>query len=269
MLIDLKKYNLQRKIKDGTLSHAIILSGKMNLDEISKEISKSYVCSDRIGFCNTCKFCLKTEKNINPDIIIVDFLDKNISVDEIRKIRKDCYILPNECKKKVYIIKNGQNLGQASQNALLKILEDPPKYVCFIIQCDDEQKLMHTILSRCSIYRFNAESYIFDAEIMNNATKIIKSIACNDELSLMEVKIKSKPDLMLVISAVKVFLRDTLIINEENCIDFDICKKLFSSKNAGEIFKIYNICIKIEELCEYNVSAQNMIYYFATELYKN
>lgn len=256
-------------MENKLLSHAIILCGKGDLSDISKNIAKSFTCQNEKPPCNTCKFCIKTGKNVNPDVITIDFLDSNITVDEARKIRKDVYILPNECKRKVYIIKNGQNLNIQAQNALLKTLEEPPRYACFIIECTTEQSLLSTIRSRCSIYRFQDEKEDFDEEVFEIAKKVIISISKNDELSLIDIKIKNKSELILVISMLKRFLKDALILSENDCIDFNVCEKLIKSKNTAEIYKIYDILVKVEELCEFNVSVTNMIYYLATEVFKS
>lgn len=251
-----------------TLAHAIILCGDDDLGDISIEIAKSFTCISQKPPCNQCKFCQKTEKGVNPDIIFLDFGDKNISVEEIRKIRKDAYILPNECEKKVYIIKNGHNLSAISQNALLKILEEPPKYACFIIECKNEKNLLNTIISRCSIYRFVSKTQEIDPEIYEKTLYIVRAITKNDEISLLDTKIKEKIQLLNVITLIKVFLRDSIILNENDCIDFETCKNLNYAKNTAQLYKIYDILTKIESLCEYNVSVSNIMYYFATELYK-
>lgn len=213
-------------MENKLLSHAIILCGKGDLSDISKNIAKSFTCQNEKPPCNTCKFCIKTGKNVNPDVITIDFLDSNITVDEARKIRKDVYILPNECKRKVYIIKNGQNLNIQAQNALLKILEEPPSYACFIIECINEKKLMDTILSRCSIYRFYQDVYDIDSEDFEKAKQMVMSFVKKDELALLEIKIKTKVELLSVITFVKIFLRDCLILEEQKCIDFYTCSKL-------------------------------------------
>ncbi|MFI3226452.1 MAG: hypothetical protein R3Y09_03470 [Clostridia bacterium] len=264
----MKKYNLEQKITKKMLSHAIILAGKQDLSDISLKIAKSFTCQEENPPCNQCNFCKKADKGINPDIIILDFKDEKITVDEIRKLRKDAYILPNECEKKVYIIKKGQNMNVQAQNALLKTLEEPPRFVCFIIECENEQKLMDTILSRCSIYRLNDETDVFDDEIFEKAKKMVISIAKNDELALLETKIKTKAELLSILTIVKIFLRDSLILNEENSATFDTCKKLSLAKSTAELYRIYDISVKIEGLCEFNISVQNLIYYFATELYR-
>lgn len=257
----MKKFNFNKE----NLSHAIILASRGDLSSVSQEISKFFTCSEENAPCNQCNYCVKTKNNSNPDIITVDFLDKAITVDEIRKIRKDTFIMPNECKKKVYIIKNGQNMNIQAQNALLKTLEEPPSYVCFIIECTQEKKLLETIRSRCSIYNFIEENLEIDHEILQKSKKMILGIAENDDLSILDTKISSKIELLSVINVIKIFLRDSLILNQENCIDFEVCKKLCLSKNPYELYRIYDIFIEIEGLCEFNVSVINMLYYLITE----
>lgn len=253
-------------MQNRLLSHAIILCGKQDLGEISLEFTKSFVCIGEKVPCNECKFCVKTEKEINPDVFVLETEEKTILVDEIRKLRKDAYIMPNECEKKVYIIKDAEKMNVQAQNALLKILEEPPKFVCFILECENEKKLMQTIRSRCSIYRFNDEKYDLDENCLEKAREMIKAIEKNDELLMLQVSYKTKEEFLVTIGIIKIFLRDALVLEEENCIDFALCKKISSSKNANELFKIYDICVKIEGLEEFNVSVANLIYYFATEL---
>ncbi len=76
---------------------------------------------------------------------------KTVSVDIIRKMRADAFVSPTESKRKVYII-NGDALGAAGQNALLTVLEQPPSFSVFIIVCLSREKMLSTVVSRCSVY---------------------------------------------------------------------------------------------------------------------
>ena len=73
---------------------------------------------------------------------------KNVAVDIVRQARSDVFIRPNEGRKKVYILPRGQDLGEASQNALLKILEEPPTYAVFLLLTTSAETLLPTIRSR-------------------------------------------------------------------------------------------------------------------------
>lgn len=263
MLIDLKKFNLEQKIKDGTLSHAVILSG--DFDEITLDICKSFVCENDKKPCNVCSACVHTNKGINPDILFLEFDSNDIKVDDIRKIRRDVFVKPTLCKKKIYVIKDGQKLNINAQNALLKTLEEPPKHVCFIIECTDEKKLATTILSRCSIYNFNKKEQEIPSEILKNASNIINGIINKSELVFFETEIKTKQDLILLISAIKTIIRDCFLLSK-NSIDLETSKNLIKSKDTEEIFRIYDICNEVEKSCEFNIDVANMLCFFATEI---
>ena len=81
-------------------------------------------------------------------ITVDDTEHKNVAVDIIRQARSDVFIRPNEGRKKVYILPRGQDLGAPSQNALLKILEEPPDYAVFLLLTTSAEKLLPTIRSR-------------------------------------------------------------------------------------------------------------------------
>lgn len=262
MLTDLKKF------RNKSQSHAVIISSRSDSFDVATQLAMSHNCAENSFPCGQCASCIKTKNNVNPDVCIVDFDDKNIPVDEIRRIKKDAYIKPNECDKKIYIIKNGENLGISAQNALLKLLEEPPIHACFIILCSDEKLLLNTILSRCSLVKINDNFNDFDDNIVQISKNIMTAICQKSEISLLENKVKNKQDFIKVISIVKVFLRDALVLNEETNLDFELAKKIFSNISPREIFVIYNICNQIETLLEFNVSPNNLLYYFATELYK-
>jgi hypothetical protein len=87
----------------------------------------------------------------SPDIITVDREAdrKEIYVDQIRELKSDAAILPNEAEKKVYIIKNAGSMNIMAQNALLKLLEEPPSHVALILITENAGLLLETVRSRC------------------------------------------------------------------------------------------------------------------------
>ncbi|MCL2518670.1 MAG: hypothetical protein FWF15_08915 [Oscillospiraceae bacterium] len=96
----------------------------------------------------------KIIKNICPDIITVGLLKdrKTIGVETIRNIKESVYIVPNELNIKVYIIEDAHLMTHAAQNAFLKLLEEPPKNVYFLLLCEYESLLLSTVKSRAIIY---------------------------------------------------------------------------------------------------------------------
>ena len=77
-----------------------------------------------------------------------------MTVDPIRAARSDMFIRPNEGKRKIYIIPRGQDMNESAQNALLKILEEPPEHLMFILATTELHKVPATILSRCQRFSF-------------------------------------------------------------------------------------------------------------------
>lgn len=99
--------------------------------------------------CGMCSGCRKVFERVHPDIIAVnDPAHKTIAVDVIRQMRADVFLRPNEGRRKIYLIE--QDMAEAPQNALLKILEEPPDYAVFLLLTDRAEKLLPTIRSRCA-----------------------------------------------------------------------------------------------------------------------
>lgn len=150
------KNELAELIKRDTLPHAMIIegtkgTGKKTLAEI---ISRSCVCSsDNERPCGVCGNCLKAEKNIHPDIFTADGNNSGgLNIEAIRNIRSDAYIKPNEAPKKVYMLLNCEKMLMPAQNAFLKILEEPPENVVFILTAVSAASLLPTVISRSRVF---------------------------------------------------------------------------------------------------------------------
>lgn len=105
--------------------------------------------------CGHCPQCRKAEKGIHPDILhIYRPEDKTVfPVDTIRDICADAIVVPNDARRKVYILHEAERMNPAAQNALLKTLEEPPAHCCFILPIADPTFLLTTIRSRCAELR--------------------------------------------------------------------------------------------------------------------
>jgi DNA polymerase-3 subunit gamma/tau len=151
---NIKKLLIDSIINDK-LSHAYIFSGPRGTGKTStaKLFAKTINCENQTNGipCNSCKSCLNYEQS--PDIIEIDAASNN-GVDEIRELRDNAKILPTYSKYKIYIIDEVHMLSQSAWNAFLKILEEPPKHIIFILATTELQKIPITILSRCQRFNF-------------------------------------------------------------------------------------------------------------------
>ncbi len=155
---------LINELNNDTVSHSYLFLGKSGIGKklIAKEFAKQIL---KVNDLETC---------IDFNLIRKKDDKKQIVVEQVRdEILKDIYIKPISCEKKLYVIDEFENLNVASQNALLKILEEPPKHVCFIIIASTESSILATILSRVSKITFSSLS---DDEIklyVNKNNKIV------------------------------------------------------------------------------------------------
>ncbi|HIU87493.1 MAG TPA: DNA polymerase III subunit delta [Candidatus Avilachnospira avistercoris] len=151
---ELIKEQLSDAIEHGRLSHAYLLSGDegMGKKKFAESLCLELFCDspDEHGACLSCPSCKKVLSGNHPDVIWLKS-DKPdlIKVDEIREqIVDTAQIKPFLGKFKVYIIPDCERMNQQAQNALLKILEEPPEYMLILLLCGDETAMLETILSR-------------------------------------------------------------------------------------------------------------------------
>lgn len=120
--------------------------------------------------CLKCTNCLQTKDDRSPDIIEIDAAS-NTGVDNIRDLRENAKLSPLHSRYKIYIIDEVHMLSQGAFNALLKILEEPPKHIIFILATTEIHKVPETIISRCQRFDFSK----FDvSEIIDKLTSVAK-----------------------------------------------------------------------------------------------
>lgn len=150
------------------LSHAYIVSSPSAeiAEKLATELAQKALCSsDTLRPCGVCRNCRKVQNGTHPDLIRISRLTddkgrrkKEILVDQIRSMGADAYVLPNEAAEKVYLIEDADSMNENAQNAALKILEEPPQGVHFILRTQNPEKLLVTVRSRCVELHRNAEA---------------------------------------------------------------------------------------------------------------
>ncbi len=149
---------LIENVHSKSFQQAYIFEGPegLNILEAAKLFATAITCARREAApCGECPVCRLSYAGTNPDITIIDAGDKkSIGVDVVRDMIKDVYVRPFEAANKVYIITDGAALTVESQNAMLKVLEEPPEYAVFVIITASASVLLPTILSRAVKLRF-------------------------------------------------------------------------------------------------------------------
>ena len=146
------KENLSAARRKGRLSHFYLLSGPQGSGKhtLADLIAAAMLCTGPDGPCGVCRSCRKVLGRNHPDYITIDDpTKKTVPVDLIRQARADIFVRPNEGDKKIYLFPRAQDLGLPGQNALLKVLEEPPPYGVFLLLADNPEKLLPTVRSRC------------------------------------------------------------------------------------------------------------------------
>ena len=149
---DQLKKDLTAAQAKGRLSHFYLISGPKGSGKhtLADLLAAAMLCQEENAPCGVCKNCRKVFSHTHPDDITIDDPEhKTIPVRLIREARADIFVRPNEADKKVYRFPRGQDLNIEGQNALLKVLEEPPEYGVFLLLTDNPEKLLPTVRSRC------------------------------------------------------------------------------------------------------------------------
>ena len=151
-----KRKELDKIIKSNSLLHSYLFFGKDGIGKkiIAKDFAKKILCEKNNGNCE-CKSCKCFEANNHPDFQIINEQGDNITINQIRDLIKNVYEKPILSTKKIYIINDADKMNAESQNCLLKTLEEPPEYICFILIVSNIDMILSTIKSRCNKINFN------------------------------------------------------------------------------------------------------------------
>ena len=148
---------LKNQVKTGRLSHAYIFIGTRGTGKTTcaRILAKAVNCEHPVDGnpCGVCPACRGISEGSVLDVVELDAASNN-SVDNVRALREEAVFSPAAVKKRVYIVDEVHMLSTSAFNALLKILEEPPEHLMFILATTELQKVLATILSRCQRHSF-------------------------------------------------------------------------------------------------------------------
>lgn len=147
---------MRNAIKSNKIAHAYLLSGPRGVGKttIARIFAKALNCPNvKDGEpCDNCDSCLEITKGVHPDVVEMDAAS-NRGIDDVRAIQDAAKFFPIKGKYKFFIIDEVHMLTLQAFNALLKILEEPPKYLIFILATTNPEKIPQTIVSRCQRFQ--------------------------------------------------------------------------------------------------------------------
>ena len=195
---------LKTQLQSGKLSHAYLFTGSRGTGKTSsaKILAKAVNCLNPSDGnpCNCCEACRSIDSGACMDVLEIDAASNN-GVDNVRDLRDDAVYTPSQVKMRVYIIDEVHMLSISAFNALLKIIEEPPEHLLFILATTELHKVPATILSRCQRFSFRRISqediaarlqyvaYQESIELEESAARVLARLAdggMRDALSLLD-----------------------------------------------------------------------------------
>ena len=256
------------------LSHAILIESgdEESRLNVAKRIAQAIVCSSEYKPCNSCSNCKKAAGDVHADIALFEggTTVGSFKVDFVREISRDAAILPNEADRKAYILNRAETMSVSAQNALLKILEEPPAYVSFILSVPSKSAMLPTVLSRVTVYSLTEEvtSYSADAvKATETADSVLSAVIKNNELELLKIATEFEKDK----NALKMCCAEIYRICSEALISKLTDKdsenpELALSLSSAKLIKITEICDEIINSANANMNGNLLATLFCSKL---
>lgn len=293
--------SLSGMLAGNKMPHAVILEGgsAASRTKLARLIAAALVCtSEGERPCMGCRACKKTfgsrlnekkyagekllgEKLTHPDIGEVSKESDRVQfgVNPIRIMRNEAFIVPNEADVKVYILSDAHLLNAQAQNALLKILEEPPAYICFILECSSSSILLPTVRSRSVVFNLGPQenSDGFSSKKREKAAKaatdIAKAVMAPKEYELLKCAAVFENDktlLKLCLPELELIFRDALILklakSETMSVSPETAGLLASELSSEKLIKLIEETRKLLEAAERSANHNLLITLLSSRL---
>ncbi|MCI7766913.1 MAG: DNA polymerase III subunit gamma/tau [Oscillospiraceae bacterium] len=255
---------LKNQIMNGRTAHAYLFTGSRGTGKTTcaRIFAKALNCEHPVNGspCGECDICRDADNFALSDIIEIDAASNN-SVNDARELREAAEYTPERCRYKVYIIDEVHMLSKDAFNALLKLIEEPPDHIKFIMATTELHKVLPTILSRCQRFDFNRIKsediaarlqYVARNEnitLSEDGAELIAKAAdggMRDALSILDrcIAFSENVTAEVVSEAAGIAGREHLFTIAEACADRDAAKAL------GVISELYDRSKDMQRLCE-------------------
>ena len=244
--------------REHKFPHAVILECPdcKICEETALKVAKIFLCKSEDKPCDRCSDCVKMKSGYHPDVNLIcpRGTGKSIKVEYIRSVRNDAYIASNEGSYKFYIIKNAEFMTVQAQNAFIKILEEPPEKVVFMLLCESSSTLLDTVKSRSQIFGLckdlNSEE---DSKSLSIAKNLAQSAAERDVCGILTHASKIPNDRKLLKNIIQDTISELLKMYSNGSFDsFDIKKFI---DNLEEIKRL-------PQLADKNINFNLLVCYF-------
>ncbi len=149
------KNALLAALAEDRLPHAILIEGDPGTGRhtLASFLASACLCDGNPRPCGECRGCHLNAVGTHPDLMVTAPEDgkKNISVAQIRALRAEAYVKPHLARRRVFLLDRADTMNEQAQNALLKVLEEPPGAAVFLLVAESKAALLETVLSRCTV----------------------------------------------------------------------------------------------------------------------
>ena len=214
------------KVKNSLCSHAYIVDGENGIGKLDFALAcaRAMLCTESNKPCGYCQSCRKILSGDHPDVFIIG-RDKTASIADVREIIRRSTLKPNDSDKQIFIVCNAGKLREDSQNALLKLFEEPPESVAIFLLTESRSSLLPTVLSRGQRIHLDG---MREYEIKSAIAKRYPDIGARDLKSAIDVANGNLGEALKYLSKENTALRN----KAENLLSMALGKKSYELTGA-------------------------------------
>lgn len=211
------KDSLQTALRDRLPQTILFAGDEPSAFQCASCVAAALLCTGGDLPCGHCPSCRKLQDDAHPDLYVLDEGDDEIKVEHARRIRAEAAILPNDGARKVFLIRHATRMNSSAQNALLKVLEEPPRYAFFLLTAEQPDGLLQTIRSRCTIYQLAppVSSEPADDSLISPIAAFLRALTAGDEYGMLcaanGLSKLSKPAFQQAMTLLCTALRDAML----------------------------------------------------------
>ena len=229
---------------------------------LAHTVAAALLCGEG-GPCGSCISCRKVESGVHPDLIGIDE-EGEIKIETARRVRSEALVLPNDGARKVFLIAHAERMNVPAQNALLKVLEEPPKYCFFLLCAEQPDRILETILSRCTRYQLPPDEEAPDESLLPLLAPYLRALAEGSELGLMRAAVGleklPRPQQRAWLSLLQTALRDAIFVADGLGAPLlpavaGETRALAARLASRRLFALYELCGTLSARLELNAGA--------------